>query len=132
MFDARKDKAAAWFKSLRDDICAEFEQLEREAPADLYGGAPATFEFEDWQRKVEKGGGGTGGMLAADEIVIDPDAPASSSESDEQVEAGVGEQMSDEELRSLWLRRVQTKPADFLRTKFAYQFAARETDGRAE
>ena len=63
MFDEKKTKAAAWFKSLRNDICAEFEALEREAPSELFNGAPGTFGYEDWQRKVENGGGGTGGML---------------------------------------------------------------------
>ncbi len=29
--------------------------------------------------------------------------------------------MSDEAVRALWLKRVQTRPADFLRVKFAYQ-----------
>jgi len=29
--------------------------------------------------------------------------------------------MSDEAVRALWLKRVQTRPADFLRTRFAYQ-----------
>lgn len=29
--------------------------------------------------------------------------------------------MSDEAIRALWLRRVQTKPADFLRARLAYQ-----------
>lgn len=62
-FSARKDKASAWFKALRDQICAEFEALEREAPSDLYGDKPGQFEYEDWQRAVENGGGGTGGML---------------------------------------------------------------------
>ncbi|HEV7325174.1 MAG TPA: tetratricopeptide repeat protein [Bosea sp. (in: a-proteobacteria)] len=32
--------------------------------------------------------------------------------------------MSDEAVRALWLKRVQTKPADFLRAKFAYQLGA--------
>ena len=68
MFDAKKEKATAWFKTLRDDICAEFETLEREAPSELYPGEPGIFAFEDWQRKVENAssddlGGGTGGML---------------------------------------------------------------------
>ena len=63
MFDEKKTKAAAWFKSLRNDICAEFEALEREAPSELFNGAPGTFGYEDWHRKVENGGGGTGGML---------------------------------------------------------------------
>lgn len=29
--------------------------------------------------------------------------------------------MSDDQVRALWLKRVQTQPADFLRAKFAYQ-----------
>ncbi len=62
-FADKKLAAAAWFKTLRDTICAEFEALEREAPSDLYPGEPGKFVLEDWQRKVENGGGGTGGML---------------------------------------------------------------------
>ena len=41
------------------------------------------------------------------------------------VELASGE-MSDEEARATWLRRVQTTPADFLRAKFAYQAALPE------
>jgi Ca-activated chloride channel family protein len=37
------------------------------------------------------------------------------------VDVTAGGKPSDEELRGLWLRRVQTKPADFLRAKFAFQ-----------
>ena len=62
-FAFKKETAAAWFKTLRDNICAEFETLEREAPAELYPEEPGRFVYEDWQRKVENGGGGTGGML---------------------------------------------------------------------
>lgn len=61
--DSQKTRATDWFKTLRDQICAEFEALEREAPDTLYPGKPGQFEYEDWQRKVENGGGGTGGML---------------------------------------------------------------------
>lgn len=32
-----------------------------------------------------------------------------------------GKAMSDEAVRALWLKRVQTRPADFLRVKFSYQ-----------
>lgn len=38
--------------------------------------------------------------------------------------------MSDEQVRALWLKRVQTQPADFLRAKFAYQLQA-QADGAA-
>jgi coproporphyrinogen III oxidase len=62
-FETKKKRAADWFRTLRDQICGEFEALEREAPNDLYPGEPGTFAFTDWQRKVENGGGGTGGML---------------------------------------------------------------------
>ena len=37
-----------------------------------------------------------------------------------------GGEMSDEEMRATWLRRVQTTPGDFLRAKFAYQMAHAE------
>ena len=59
----KKQRASAWFKTLRDDICKEFEAIERDAPDELYPGLAGNFVFEDWQRKVQNGGGGTGGML---------------------------------------------------------------------
>ena len=34
--------------------------------------------------------------------------------------------MRDEAIRALWLRRVETRPADFLRSRFAYQLQAAE------
>ena len=59
----KQEKASAWFRELRDQIHARFEQLEREATVDLYPGEPGRFEITPWQRKVENGGGGEGGML---------------------------------------------------------------------
>jgi coproporphyrinogen III oxidase len=63
MFDDRKEKAATWFREIRDQICAEFESLEAEASPELYGNTPGKFVFEDWSRRGEDQGGGTGGML---------------------------------------------------------------------
>jgi len=63
--------------------------------------------------------GGTGGQLEADEIVFDDQGKKGSSV--EMVDGENEESMSDEEMRALWLRKVQTKPADFLRAKFSYQ-----------
>ena len=63
--------------------------------------------------------GGTGGMLEADEIVIDETGRTDSAQ-EQQVTDG-GQPMSDEELRAIWLRRVDTRPADFLRVRFAQQ-----------
>jgi len=73
-----------------------------------------------------EGGDMTGGMLGADEIVFTTgDSPPGAGE--EQTEGP--EAMSDEELRAVWLRQVQTKPADFLAAKFAYQLATRPESG---
>jgi len=41
-------------------------------------------------------------------------------------------QLTDAELRATWLRRVQTSPGDFLRTKFAYQAAHTTAPANAE
>lgn len=58
-----QDQARAWFKTLRDDICATFEQLEDKAP--VHSGpaqpgsdaGPGRFARKDWER--DGGGGGT-------------------------------------------------------------------------
>lgn len=69
--------------------------------------------------------GGTGGKLEADEIVFDAPKPGGSNESkdDDALEVVDGERMGDEDIRALWLRRVDTKPRDFLRAKFSFQLA---------
>lgn len=72
-----------------------------------------------------EGGNSTGGMLGADDIVFSD----TGSDAGEQVETEGGKPLSDEELRAIWLRQVQTRPADFLRAKFAYQAATRSDDG---
>ena len=59
--DAKKARARAWFESLRDQICAAFEILEDEAPAELYGDQPGRFELKPWDRPA--GGGGVMGMM---------------------------------------------------------------------
>ncbi len=39
----------------------------------------------------------------------------------DEVEATGGDPLGEDALRELWLRNVQTQPADFLRAKFSYQ-----------
>jgi len=76
------------------------------------------------ERMVIEGGDMTGGMLGADEIVFS-EGGKNKTGGEETVEADSGAPLSDEQIRSLWLRRVQTKPADFLKAKFSYQFSKR-------
>jgi Ca-activated chloride channel family protein len=69
-----------------------------------------------------KGGDATGGQVKADDVVFEKGKKSGGDE----VQVAGGEQLSDEQLRAMWLRRVQTKPADFLRAKFAFQLQQRE------
>ena len=61
LLDDKSLRARAWFDALRDRIVAAFEQLEDEAPADLYPGASGRFELKPWERAA--GGGGVMGFL---------------------------------------------------------------------
>jgi len=62
--EARKTRARAWFESLRDDLCAAFEAIEREAPAALHGAAPGRFTRTPWTRTDHGGAPGGGGTMA--------------------------------------------------------------------
>ena len=44
-------RASQWFETLRNRICAEFENIEREA------GSNAAFQYTPWQREAVEGGG---------------------------------------------------------------------------
>lgn len=69
------------------------------------------------ERLELEGGESTGGMLGADEISFD----ATRSEG-QPAETTAGEEpLTDAALQQLWLQRIQTRPAEFLRSKFAYQ-----------
>lgn len=69
---------------------------------------------------VEQKGGDMGDQtIGADEIVFDKDKESGGQET----EAEGDQKLSDAEMQALWLRRVQTKPADFLKSKFAFQLS---------
>lgn len=70
------------------------------------------------RRKTE--GGITGDTESKpDEVVFDKTKKGGEDTTLEQAEP-----MSDAAVRAMWLKSIQTKPADFLRAKFAYQFSA--------
>jgi coproporphyrinogen III oxidase len=53
-------RARAWFESLRDRICAAFEEIEADA------GSPARFDYARWNREEDGNpnpGGGTRGLM---------------------------------------------------------------------
>ncbi len=77
-------------------------------------------------QRLEQQGGDLGDQkIGADEIVFDKDKP---NEGQETALEG-GKALTDQEIQALWLRRVQTRPADFLRAEFAWQQALRTEAG---
>ncbi len=59
--ESRKQRAAAWFRELRDRLCAEFEAIEAELTGPLAESPPGKVERQPWQRP--DGGGGEMSML---------------------------------------------------------------------
>ena len=55
ILDDEQQQARAWFETLRDRICATFEEIERKA------GSDARFGYTPWSR--EGGGGGVRGLI---------------------------------------------------------------------
>lgn len=64
LLDTRKTRARNWFETLRDDICASFERLERDAPSELYAGEPGRFTRKAWERTDQAGEPGGGGVMS--------------------------------------------------------------------
>lgn len=76
----------------------------------------------------QKGGDMGDQKIGADEIVFDKKKDAGG----QDTETEGNQPLSDAEMQALWLRKVQTKPADFLKSKFAYQLASGEQEGESE
>jgi Ca-activated chloride channel family protein len=75
--------------------------------------------------------GGTGGMLEADEIVFDQSGRVNNSSS-EQVLDATDQPLGEDAMRAMWLRKVETRPADFLAARFNYQLATRDSEPGGE
>ncbi|PPQ26214.1 oxygen-dependent coproporphyrinogen oxidase [Rhodopila globiformis] len=59
--EAMKQAARAWFETLRDRICAEFEAIEDECTTSRPAGR---FERSAWSRPTEDGSDGGGGVMS--------------------------------------------------------------------
>jgi Ca-activated chloride channel family protein len=77
-------------------------------------------------KRVERTGADMGDQLiGADDIVFNENASNEANEGQDTEVAG-SQALSNQEIQALWLRRVQTRPAQFLQSKFAYQYAVAE------
>lgn len=64
-FDNRKAAAAGWFRSLRDQICAAFEEVERaHTSGPLSDQSAGVFEIRDTRRTAPDGSDAGGGLMS--------------------------------------------------------------------
>lgn len=77
-------------------------------------------------KRLDTHGGDLGDQeLGADEIVFDKNKKPGG----QDTEVAGDKAVSDAAVQEMWLRNVQTKPADFLKAKFAFQSAEAATEG---
>ena len=62
--EAKKQTASTWFRQLRDEICASFEQIEDDVKGPLSDQAAGRFAREKWDRKDHTGAEGGGGEMS--------------------------------------------------------------------
>jgi coproporphyrinogen III oxidase len=65
LFDARKEQASTWFRELRDQIVASFENLERTQTTGPFADLPAgTFDVSETTRASDDGADAGGGLMS--------------------------------------------------------------------
>jgi len=65
IIERRKLATTAWFRTLRDQICAAFESIENDLQGTQHAALPAgRFERQEWQRSEDKGAEGGGGEMS--------------------------------------------------------------------
>ena len=62
--DELQARARAWFESLRDRICAEFEKIEEEHSGQLADRPAGKFERQTWSRPGDDGADAGGGVMS--------------------------------------------------------------------
>jgi coproporphyrinogen III oxidase len=60
----KREKAATWFRQLRDSICAEFEAIELQLRGPNADRPPGRFSRETWRRTDHTGAEGGGGEMS--------------------------------------------------------------------
>ncbi|MCH7224845.1 tetratricopeptide repeat protein [Haloferula sp. A504] len=98
------------------DAVASYDRALTRRPGWIEAGENRAIAEARGEATKNEGGDMGDQKLGADKIVFDKKKPGG------QETQVTGEQSADPaSMQALWLRRVQTRPADFLRAKFAYQ-----------
>jgi Ca-activated chloride channel family protein len=111
--DRLEEALAAYDEALARDPELTEAQFNRDWVQGLY----------DLSQKEYDDAGGTGGKLGADDFVFDDRAKNAEQTMTEAEARSQG--LTDEQIESIWMRRVQTTPAQFLEIKFSYQLTQR-------
>ena len=108
-----------------DDAVAAYERALKERPD--WKEASENRDLAAARAKLlEQTGGDQGDQrIGADEIKFDNKKRGEGQETEINTEQAA----SDQNVQALWLKRVQTEPADFLKSKFSYQEAMRNQEG---
>ncbi|WDQ17836.1 tetratricopeptide repeat protein [Rhodopirellula sp. P2] len=113
-----------------DQAIASYEDALKQRPD--WTEAQQNLDLAKARKKATEAKGGDAGdqRLGADEIVFDKDKKKQDEGQDTDITAE--QAVNDASVQAVWLRQVQTKPADFLKSKFRYQMANRENDAKDE
>lgn len=130
---ARRDSAEAHFNrgnslvflGRYEEAIAAFERALEKEPG--WKEAEENRDLAALRAEATKAEGGDMGdqKIGADEIKFDNQKR----DSGEDTEINTEEAATSQDIQALWLRRVQTSPADFLKAKFSYQEATRQKGG---
>ena len=108
-----REVTAYYAKVLKDDVALAVDVIADIVQNSLFDEAELTRERSVVLQEIGQA------HDTPDDIVFDQDA----TKGDQEVEIAGGEPLSDQEIQALWLRRLQTEPADFLKSKFSFQNA---------
>ncbi|MFT4548439.1 MAG: Ca-activated chloride channel family protein [Verrucomicrobiales bacterium] len=118
--EAHYNQGNAWLMNGKYDTAIACYELALEKRPDWKIAADNRDLAAARAKLVEAKGGDMGDQqIGADKVVFDKNAKNEGQET----EIAGGKALSDQQIQALWLRRVQTKPADFLKAKFEYQQA---------
>ena len=127
--EAHFNRGNAWLLTGRYDVAISAYDLALEKRPDWREAIENRDIAIARAKLVESSGGDMGDQkIGADEVVFDNQKR----DSGQDTEVNVEEAASDQNMQALWLRRVQTKPSDFLKAKFSYQRALQAEEGGVE
>ena len=125
--EADYNQGNAWLmRGKYDDAVASYDRALEKRPDWKEAEVNRALAIARGSRVEQKGGDMGDQTIGADKIVFDK----GSNKDGQDTEVSGGKALSDQEMQALWLRRVQTRPADFLRSKFAYQRALQQEDAK--